>query len=73
MAKETSTSAARHLVRTLQISSGDGGAPSSVPAGDSSGILCCSVSHAPKSIKRQRSLQKGRYADSGDQGTGRRH
>jgi hypothetical protein len=38
----------------------------------SSGILCCSLTQAPRSISRQRSLQKGRYGDFSDHSTGRR-
>lgn len=39
----------------------------------SSGILCCSVNQAPRSMSRQRSLQNGRYDDVVDHSTGRRH
>src|ERR1700692_2766085 len=45
---------------------------SSVAAADSSGILCCSLNHAPRSMSRHRSLQKGRYTEAGDHSTGRR-
>jgi len=37
----------------------------------SPGIVRCSLTHAPRSISLQRSLQNGRNGDSGDHSTGR--
>jgi hypothetical protein len=45
--------------------------PSGIEPSKGSGMTCPSVSHSPKSIRRQRSLQKGRKRDSGPQRTGR--
>ena len=64
---------ARTQAATLRIPRANRSARGSSALADSSGILCCSVSQAPISMSRQRSLQKGRNCDAADHSTSRRH